>query len=204
MRDVTGILAYPLQVLAHLIWSYAVWMILISIILPLPFVAAAIVSGQSFVEAWRPWVSMLADSPRFHIGAAHVMVCLSFAVYFAPRFPRAPKLLTFILATLFGSAVLAPEWSWSDLPNAVTFLATLDSQRLQLATNFLGTVAMSVGAGLFGAFIYSIGGNGGFILGGGSWLGRLIVGRKTFDEFADREIARLRREYDEYAKTRRS
>jgi hypothetical protein len=192
MPQYNGPASYVVEVLEHLLRHYIVWMFVYAVVLPAPFaIWGALTIG---FEGVLPWLHLSVGSPIWWFSVSHWVMFGAFPFYASARFPYASPYLTFAIAGLAGSALLAAVWT---LFNG----AWIEGTFLHL---LLWAGAGTVAAGALGAGLMKLGGTGELHSGLGRWIGWLVVGRNAFEAFLAVDAARLKREYEAFAKPRRS
>lgn len=199
MPTYNGFIAYLVEVLLHLLWCYAVFAIVLCVLLPAPLVVLWALSGSG-VEVASGFMKLFASAPVMTFGWVHLAVFAVFYIYFVPRFLNAPSWLTTVITVVLGSVVLTlvsyvPFGVVLEADISGTFERTSFTERVGLSVLLTG-FAVAVGA-----LLLWFGGVGPFTYGLAKWLGWLTVGRGGFDAFVERERARLSREYDDYVNT---
>lgn len=194
MPKYNGSVSFVVEVLAHLLWCYIIFALAFLIFAGAFFALLGAGFGGFVLVA-----GLATGDPPFSIGSLHFVTMGWFTVYFAPRFPYASQLLTFALATLFGAMTVTTAWALDrfGMPSSEAAGVWVASHSDDLAVTPAIVIAASVIAGLIGKLVH-VGGVGAYLWGPGRWIGWVIVGRAAYEAFAEREAARLRREYDEY------
>ena len=204
MSTYNGAIAYPFEVLLHLLWSYVVFAVVLCIFLPAPLVLLGAFGGNG-TEVAVGFFMLFAAVPATTFAWVHVAIFSVFRVYFAPRFPYAPFWVTLAIALTLGSTLLAAG-SYVPSPFEMT-LEPQVSEKIQAFAQLhfvarLGlSVLLTILVAMAGGVLLSIGGMGPFTYGLAKWLGWLIVGRDAYDAFVERERAKLSGEYGEYVKS---
>lgn len=197
MPQYNGVAAYMVEVLGQLLWCYAV----LGAFFTLFFGSIlALLSWQAEVFFIVPTMGLM--HPTFALAVLQLMSFGSFHLTFAPRFPYAAALVTFVLATLYAALVMAVvaiienftkvglPWTpstfvlWSHLTTADVWVPVLFSLAISIVWGGLGWIAWLLERALLSDRYLRH-------LRFTAWLGRLIVGREAFDRFIEREQERL-------------
>ena len=192
-------IGYGFEVVGHLLWAYAVMIVVWSVLSGLFFL---VISGGK-IDIVRDTLIAFA-APSFFFATVHVFIFAAFRYYFLPRFPNAPLSYTFVIATVAGSILLTLVW-------------TLDAFRTSAPSNSFGifpawvgdhlpgllmlsgmAAGLTLAAGAFGWLLEQLGGQQRLMWGAGRWLGWLITGREAYEAFLAKEAARLHQAYEDY------
>lgn len=199
MPRYNGAVSYLIEVPLHLLWCYAVVSLLVPIF-AVPLVIVALMSEEIFKTLFSS-ASAVLDAVPFILGALHFYTFMRFRQFVQPRFPYAPALLTFVVAALAGSVLLALAWT------ADRFSVRLVSEGLagfrewaDVMGRFSLAIVLAILGGTFGYMQRWTNQDVAPLSAVGAWMGRLIVGRETYDAFVAGEWARLEKEYDDYRK----
>ncbi len=181
-----GAATYLFEVVLMVFWSHFVWHSFGALFM---LVASGVSGALSGDNAWLSFDRMLVIlDPRRWLLIAHLAVFTFYPVYLFPRFPFAPRLLTFAIAFFVSVAVVAAQWSMrSGQWSLDAFVSSI---------GFVGglTAVWSV----LSALIYKVGGPARVLDGVGRLLGWLFVGRAAYEAFRGQESARLQREYEAF------
>lgn len=205
MPRYNGAVSYPIEVLLHLLWCYAIFA-LGWIVIAVPFVLVAAINGH-FLDSVVSWARTFTGIPLFFLLGIHLLVLASFRFAVWPRFPYAPALLTFALITIFGSVINSLAWPLEHCrqqPDGILSMSCLQSiatDPVSFWSRVKWFVALSVVAGLLGRWMFAWGAvPPGLLFGLEAWIGRALVGREVYDAFLGTERARVKQEYDDHRK----
>jgi hypothetical protein len=193
-------IVHALEVIGHLLWCYAV---MIGVFLVGATMIFLVFSGGK-VGLVRDFIESFLTRPAFVFGMLHVIILTSFRFYFLPRFPGASPTTMFAIVAVFGTLALSVIWSLDTFRDAVpsgnveAFFNWLRAHAEEPLSRLLISAGITLGAGGFGLVMEQFGGQQRLMWGIGRWIGWLIVGRKTYEDFLVREKARLQRDYDAY------
>ncbi len=189
MPQYRGPVTYVFEVVLMVIRSYFIWCVFFVLFMLAAQGFSAAVSGDI---GWLSFDRMLAIlDPSAWLLIAHLGIFTFFHVYLFPRFPYAPRLLTFGIAFVMSVAIVAASWSTRGGSWA------LDAYLLSLG--FVGGLTAIWSA--LSSFIYKLGGPARVLDGVGRLFGWLFVGRAAFDAFREQEYARLQREYETFRRS---
>lgn len=187
-----GLAWFLIEVLEFLLRLYIVWLFVIAIVLPAPFVIwAAFTVG--FEDAIRPWLSLSVGLPLWWFAMAHWMTFLAFPYYARARFPYASPCMTFAIAGFAGVGLLGAVWTY--------FGDAWAGDRLLNPFQWAGLATICAAA--LGALMMTLGGTGQLHWGLSRWIGWLLVGREGFEAFLTADMERLKRDYEKFAKPSR-
>jgi hypothetical protein len=186
-----------MEVPLHLLWCYAVlsvWVALFAI----PILVIVAMSEQVLATLISSASAMVSALP-FILGALHVWAFVRFRQYVLPRFPYAPALLTFVVAVLSGSLLLALAWTANRFSVRLLSEGWAGFNELSdVFARFSVAVVLALLGGVVGYMQRYTGQDGAPLLGIGAWMGRMIVGRDAYDAHIAKESARLKRDYDDH------
>jgi hypothetical protein len=192
MPRFNGPITFFLEVLAQLLWCY----FLFGVFYFLFFGAAIALFGGGF-GGFILIAGLSASNPFVPALALQVATMSSFRICFWPRFPYAPQILTFLLAMLFGSAIVTIAWGleqfrWTaQAMSSAEISAWVDGHLHELGGLFLASMIASVAAGSFGSMLFITGVRTAHLWGVWRWVGGLFVGKEAYEDFVERENARL-------------
>ena len=192
MPRFNGPIIFLLEVLAQLLWCY----LLLGVFYFLFFGAAIALFGGGF-GGFILIAGLSASDPFVPAFVLQVATMSSFRICFWPRFPYAPQVLTFLLAMLFGSAIVTIAWGLEQFlrtagdVSSAAISVWVDGHLHELGGCFLASIIASVAAGSFGSMLFITGLKTAHLWGAWRWVGGLFVGREAYDSFVERENARL-------------
>lgn len=189
-----GPIIFVVELVGQLLWCYAM-------------VAGVYIlfGGGCFALLGAGWSGfsvvsvLLAADPANTIAVLHAVTLGNFMFMLRPRFPYAPEILTFTLAAVLGSGAGAAVWSAQHYaaelsPSGIAGWINVELEAI--AGWFVAMIIASVVAGLFGYAIYPLVLKRTLFWSRWTplrWLWWLTVGRTAFDDFLERERARVER-----------
>jgi hypothetical protein len=189
MPRFNGYIAFPFEVLAHLLSCYLLTGFL--------FLVIAVVVVALFGHGVDGAVLIAVLAARYPSGSVAVLQFVVMGQYwlnFMPRFPYAPPAMTFALATLFGALIVVATWvveNYSADASSQAIAVWIASHQSGLEQWFFGSVLASLLAALVGQINYEL---HWWFFGPPwaptRWLGWLMVGREAYEDFIERERTR--------------
>lgn len=190
MPQYHGLVSHLVDVAVTVVRAYLVWLFIMAVVLPAPFVIWAAAAGDAG-GALRGFLPQSLEDLSSRINFVHPVSFASLVFFLPARFPYASPIVTFAIAAALGSGLLVLNWS----------LLAGEWTQSALITRSSLAVAETVAAGLFGALIFRLNRSSGLGEAPGKWIGWLVVGRGVCEAYAAEEAVRLQRECDDYAKS---